>query len=169
MNQLFVDVSDILKSTGFEKRVKKTVKSAPFQYYQEELSFAEPLNVDMLIRNVGDGLFAEGSIEGKIWLKCDRCLTSYCAPFCFKIEQSFHTREQYKGEQDSQRIVKNQIDLSPLINEELHLWLSLKRLCKDDCRGLCAKCGKNLNEGSCSCQEDEIDPRLRPLRNFFKK
>ena len=41
-------------------------------------------------------------------------------------------------------------------------------LCKDDCEGLCAKCGKNLNEGECSCDTRETDPRFDVLDKFFE-
>jgi uncharacterized protein len=42
-------------------------------------------------------------------------------------------------------------------------------LCSDDCKGLCQRCGKNLNEGACNCGKDEIDPRLAPLKKILEE
>ena len=169
MNPLFVDVSDLLRSIGSEKRIKKTVELAPFKYYQKELSFVEPLDVDIVLRNVGNRLLAKGCIKGKIWLECNRCLKLFSADFYLNIEESFCTPEQRRNEEEAFEIIDKRIDLYSLIDQGLLLWLPMKQLCRVDCKGLCSMCGKNLNEGSCNCQKDEIDPRLRTLKDFFKK
>jgi uncharacterized protein len=43
----------------------------------------------------------------------------------------------------------------------------LRFLCHDDCKGLCQRCGKNLNEGECDCSKKEIDPRMAPLQKLL--
>ena len=58
--------------------------------------------------------------------------------------------------------VDSALDLSDLLREELLLFFPTKMLCKPDCKGLCCKCGKNLNDGPCDCQKD-VDPRLESL------
>ena len=60
-------------------------------------------------------------------------------------------------------------DLAGLLWEEFVLALPVRPLCKPDCKGLCPDCGKNLNEGSCSCVRDEGDPRLAALRGLKVK
>ena len=42
-------------------------------------------------------------------------------------------------------------------------------LCRPDCRGLCAQCGADLNEGSCGCEAEATDPRLSALRAFLRE
>ncbi len=54
------------------------------------------------------------------------------------------------------------LDLDELVEEEVQLFLPSKMLCSDDCKGLCAKCGKNLNLGKCDCKKD-VDPRMAAL------
>ena len=49
------------------------------------------------------------------------------------------------------------VDLSEAVKDALVLQLPMRFLCKEDCRGLCPKCGVNLNTGSCSCREGEDD------------
>jgi uncharacterized protein len=58
-----------------------------------------------------------------------------------------------------------------MVREQMHLALPLRRLCREDCRGLCPSCGVNRNTGSCDCQPTETveDERLAPLRKIFDK
>ena len=62
----------------------------------------------------------------------------------------------------------DRIDLNELLREQFYLALPMKPLCLDDCRGLCAQCGTNLNTGSCDCAPVWEDPRLAPLKNLLK-
>ena len=58
------------------------------------------------------------------------------------------------------------IDVMPQIQESIYTLIPTKILCREDCKGLCPECGADLNEGSCSCKRENIDPRLEALRNF---
>ena len=58
------------------------------------------------------------------------------------------------------------LDIMPQVEESIFSLLPTKVLCKEDCKGLCPNCGKDLNEGSCDCEADNTDPRLSALRNF---
>lgn len=57
----------------------------------------------------------------------------------------------------------DKIDIKDDVRDYALLAIPLKKLCSEDCKGLCYKCGKNLNEGDCKCSEDEIDDRWKPL------
>jgi uncharacterized protein len=58
------------------------------------------------------------------------------------------------------------IDLDPLVREQVLLALPMHAVCRDDCKGLCGQCGKNLNEGQCGCVGTQVDPRLAVLKNI---
>ena len=71
-------------------------------------------------------------------------------------------------ENDEYLLLDNyQLPLDELVEEELILNLPSKNLCRKDCRGLCPKCGRNLNEGLCGCRSDTIDPRLEVLKQLM--
>lgn len=169
MDPLPINVSDLVKSSGSEKRIKETIEPSPFRYYQKELRFLGPVDVDLVLSNIGDRILAKGCVRGKVELGCGRCLSFFGAGFCLDIEDSFCLPNQCRGEEDIFEIVDNRINLGPLIDQALVLWLPMKQLCKVDCKGLCAKCGKNLNYEHCSCEKEEVDPRLRVLGDFFEK
>ena len=61
------------------------------------------------------------------------------------------------------------VDIDKHLIEELEVEFPMRHLCREDCRGLCQRCGKNLNEGECNCGEGEIDPRLEPLRRILEE
>ncbi len=62
-----------------------------------------------------------------------------------------------------------ELDITEDIRDMVILSLPMKPLCSDTCKGLCPKCGTNLNEEKCNCVLEEIDPRLEKLREFVPK
>lgn len=65
-------------------------------------------------------------------------------------------------------LIDNQIFLDDLIISQIITSIPFKSLCKEECKGICPKCGKDLNEGSCKCDEEiEIDPRFGKLMDLF--
>ena len=61
------------------------------------------------------------------------------------------------------------LDLDELVYSEVIVSLPMKHLCSEECRGICFKCGKNLNDGDCDCPKKEIDPRLAALADLLKE
>ncbi|PKM62010.1 MAG: nucleic acid-binding protein, partial [Firmicutes bacterium HGW-Firmicutes-21] len=58
-------------------------------------------------------------------------------------------------------------DVSEFVQGSITLELPSRFMCSEDCKGLCPKCGHNLNESLCSCDKREIDPRLAILSEYF--
>lgn len=74
------------------------------------------------------------------------------------------------GEDDEEYVLADEdgfVSLRPVFEEELILQFPPRLLCREGCRGLCPKCGADLNAGGCGCAEKEIDPRLEALRAFL--
>jgi uncharacterized protein len=61
---------------------------------------------------------------------------------------------------------REEVDLAPLVRETMILALPTKPLCREDCRGLCPRCGANRNGGECGCRQEWSDPRLEVLRDL---
>jgi len=167
LNELILDVSDLLRSIGSEKRVREAVRLPRIKHHEQELCFAEPIDMDIVISNVGERLLVEGSIKGGVMLGCCRCLASFKEDFDLDVRESFCLPGQCVDDEAFQ-IVDKKIDLGSLVIQALFLWLPMKLLCRVDCKGLCSTCGKNLNEGKCGCKEP-VDPRLAVLKDLFEK
>jgi uncharacterized protein len=70
------------------------------------------------------------------------------------------------SDMDQSLVIGGRIDLREVVREQILLALPEQVLCREDCRGLCAKCGGNRNLINCSCDRDEIDPRWAALKNL---
>lgn len=98
---------------------------------------------------------------------CDRCGTYTAKKHTLHIQKTL--APSIEGEEsDSIMLVPDmKLDLDELVYSEVIVSLPMKHLCNDDCKGICFKCGKNLNEGKCDCPEKEIDPRLSALAELL--
>jgi uncharacterized protein len=80
-----------------------------------------------------------------------------------------YTAPGHEAEDDAYRVGGTEIDLEPMLRDALTLALPLNPVCREDCAGLCAHCGKDLNEGACDCVEDTTDPRWEALASLRAK
>ena len=77
----------------------------------------------------------------------------------------------YKRQEEDDDVIQigpeRTLDLDELLRSDILLELPYKYLCSEDCKGLCASCGKNLNEGPCGCNLHQVDPRLEVLKKLI--
>ena len=113
-------------------------------------SFASPVTIKGKIQNRAGVVKLTYESRAELALECDRCLTQFVREFCYSFE---HILVASTNTDDDEYVVcpNNILDLNELAVSDLLLQLPTKILCKDDCKGLCYTCGKNLNEGECSC------------------
>lgn len=120
-----------------------------------------PLTVRGVVTSVGDGVYIEANVRGAVTLTCSRCLTEFERPVDFSCEGRFggHARDEEEDlDEDEVEVFPLDgtfCDLGEMIGHEIVLSLPMKPLCDDACKGLCPKCGKNLNEGDCDCAKEE--------------
>ena len=98
---------------------------------------------------------------------CDRCSTDFTREMDMLFEHKLAQTLVDDGNDDYIETPDFKIELEDIVISDILLSLPQKNLCKDDCKGLCQICGKNLNEGDCSCDKREIDPRLEMLKQFM--
>ena len=106
----------------------------------EIVKFLEPIKIKADISRITNAVTVRMSLSGAMHLNCSRCLSE------FKIDLKKNLKLNYQADK-----LAPIIDLSQDIKEEIILDYPLKPLCKPDCKGLCPKCGRNLNEGACNC------------------
>jgi uncharacterized protein len=118
-------------------------------------------------------VFVSGTANGSVLGHCARCLGTYTFPLAAEFElvlvpqRPLPAETELSGDDlDLSFYAGDEIDLSPLVLEQLVLALPTRPLCRDACRGLCPKCGIDLNSGKCACVQDEGDPRLAVLRTL---
>ena len=98
---------------------------------------------------------------------CDRCAAQTERTLHVPMEHILVSELQSEDDADRYILVPDgKLDLYQLTLEDIFLSLPSKLLCREDCKGICPTCGKNLNEGPCGCKK-EIDPRLAPFLDFL--
>ena len=114
-----------------------------------------------------DVLELSAHVEGTFHTNCARCLKELELPLSFDFTETLTQNSEEIDDKDSVIVFSGTtVDLSEIVSSNILLNLSYKYLCSEDCRGLCPKCGADLNDGPCGCEDDEIDPRWEKLKNF---
>ena len=130
---------------------------------------SEPVLASGTVRNTAGVLVMQGQIRTCIHGVCDRCASDFDQDVEFPIDVVL-VRELANEENEDEWVFPlegDSADLEDIVRTVFVLNMDTKLLCKPDCEGLCCRCGKNLNDGPCSCQK-EIDPRLAALRQLLK-
>lgn len=167
-----LDVSELRKHADARVRRQFTVDPADLSGADGVVAVS-PLSAEAEAMSSGDGVLVRVRAKGLVTLQCSRCLEEFQAPVELVAEQEF-TESALVGDDDEDEgddslplPADGLIDLSAIVREAFFLWLPMKPLCRPDCRGLCPVCGKNLNEGTCGCSTEVIDPRLEKLRDLL--
>lgn len=130
--------------------------------------FCAPLQVEASFQGLAGSVELSARVRYTMEMPCDRCGEQVRREYA---REFFHVLvREISNEQDDDAFVAvpdERLDLDELLREDVLLDLPSKFLCSPDCKGLCPKCGKNLNEGPCGCTKREIDPRLEILKSLL--
>jgi uncharacterized protein len=122
-----------------------------------------PVRASLSAESVVEGVLVTGRVDATAWLDCARCLATDRAPVTLEVCEMFVTPQRLPSEEEAYPLAGADMDLEPMLRDALALALPINPLCRDDCRGLCARCGKDLNAGWCGCTDDDPDPRWAAL------
>ena len=130
----------------------------------------EPVLASGTVRNTAGGLVMQGSVRTCIHGVCDRCASDFDRDVEFPIDVVLVTELANEENEDEWvfDLDGDTADLDDIVCTVFVLNMGSKLLCDEDCKGLCCRCGKNLNDGPCGCQK-EIDPRLAALKQLLDK
>ena len=162
------------------------------QLLQEPIGSTREYQIDEIITGVDDRdhrITGECQLlrtQGRILVKCrlntdteltcSRCLATFHQPLEFRFEEEYvptvdvQTGAPLEGPAETGNFTIDEhhiLDLGEAIRQYAQLVIPMKPLCRQDCAGLCPKCGKNLNEGPCACPAEETDPRWAKLTQLM--
>ncbi len=135
-----------------------------------------PLSASVDVKRDGESFGISGRLRGDLRLVCDRCMDIYT----FALSRSFKlslsllehlgpVREETELKTEDlaiEYIATGSIDLDDIIREQIYLSLPMKLLCENDCAGLCASCGVNLNHETCKCSGNTGHPAFSKLKEL---
>lgn len=160
-----LDLRDIIHIPGEQRDFSYDLDLSQVELFGEK-PFDVPLQVTGTVRNMAGALQLTGEARGVMDTLCDRCLK----PITVEVDVPVETllAEQLEDEEsDEIYLLENgEADLDEIFTTACILTTDARHLCKEDCKGLCPKCGKDLNQGPCGCGK-ETDPRLAVLAKLL--
>ena len=160
-------LKEILHVPGASLPFESQFDLSDLDFYGER-PFAHPIVIHGTVRNMAGALMLEGSADTTLELVCDRCLKPFRQEL--RLPVSTLLAETLEDEENDEIVLLEDgaVDLDEVFTTALVLSMDSKHVCDQDCKGLCATCGANLNEGPCGCRK-EIDPRLAALAQLLDK
>ena len=131
---------------------------------------SEPVLAEGVVKNTAGVLMMTGKVSTCIHGICDRCAANFDREVSFPIEVVLVTEMANEENKDEWvfPLEGDSADLDDIVRTVFVLNLDSKLLCREDCKGLCCRCGRNLNDGPCACQK-ELDPRFAALKQLLEK
>lgn len=165
MTQVIIDIPDNISDLAESLSFSGTLDLPELTSGPDTFTFREPLSWNVMVVNSGDKeLLVTGTVQGTAQATCGRCLDDFELPLVGEIEGYWLTEDpgddvpEDLAEDEFEVIGENrQMDLFPFIQAALVLALPFVPLCREDCKGLCPQCGKNLNDGPCDCAPESGD------------
>lgn len=155
----------------FSGRVKQLPINEKFDFSTLELNGSTPVaslvSVDCVVGKKADIVKIEGKAVFTYEAPCDRCATLTKREFEIPIEHIIVNSVENEDEEDFIVSENMELDIEDLVRTDITLLVPYLFLCKEDCKGVCSGCGKNLNEEECTC-ERVVDERLAKLSEFFE-
>lgn len=146
----------------------------PIAEFNMDCKIVKPVEAEITVLPAEDGCLVRGSISGEVTVPCNRCAEVAKAQISGKFDEfeeipPENTLKKSGGNGESHVVYERHapmLDLAGVAWEQFMLAMPVNPLCDETCKGLCPKCGANLNQGDCGCDRTEEDPRLAPLRNL---
>jgi uncharacterized protein len=124
----------------------------------------------------GEQVRLRGEIKTEVEILCDRCAAPERSPLTVEFDTSFIPQEVEAVKAENVELQAEDlilsayegdaVDVDELVREQILLALPSRHLCREDCKGLCQKCGADLNRNQCSCEQGEVDPRWAALADL---
>ena len=163
---MLFELKSVFQNEGEEKQVNYKLDIADIDI-DGVFPFRTPIDVTATAKNRASLVSLTIRACFSYSRSCDRCSTDFAREMDMLFEHKLAQTLVDDGNDDYIETPDFKLELDDIVISDILLSLPQKNLCKDDCKGLCQICGKNLNEGDCSCDKREIDPRLEMLKQFM--
>ncbi|HTY61034.1 MAG TPA: DUF177 domain-containing protein [Acidobacteriota bacterium] len=173
---MFIEIEDLKK---VPLHVQHVFPVGEIRFTHEDAGLTEPVAVDFVLTHEERDLRVDGRVETNIRFRCSRCTKEFSKPFSANFDLTYLPQPKWSNEDaeielkyDDMQIAYYDgvaLDVNLMVLEQIELAMPMNFVCREDCRGLCYKCGADLNEGACLCKNEESDSRMSVLLEFRKK
>ncbi|MCI9102164.1 MAG: DUF177 domain-containing protein [Lachnospiraceae bacterium] len=171
---MLIHLSELFSCQGKEKTYTQSLEMEHFHGPLGDYEIAEKEPAVLQITHLKERkLKVRGEVRLTLMIPCGRCLEPVGVPFHLTIEEELDMNQSHEDRVealDEQPYISGyDLDVDQLVSGELMANLPMKVLCKEDCKGICPQCGRNLNLGECGCEKDPADPRMAAIQDIFKQ
>ena len=160
-----LDLRDVIHTPDACKSFQFQLDLSDQDFYGRR-PIVRPVLVQGSVTNHAGALVLEGTASSTLDLTCDRCGKEFSREKTVTLDSLVAQELEDEDNDDILLLDGTELDLTQAATEAFILAMDTKNLCSDDCKGLCAKCGANLNLGPCGCKPD-VDPRLAALAQLL--
>ena len=164
-----MDLGKIFDLEGESLVVEDVVDLSEVKLSSGVKPFVHPVPVKAVAENRAGVVTLNLSVDFTLRVPCDRCLEPFDRSYSLR---PVHTVvRELNGEDTGEYVVTPDavVDVDELVLTDVVLELPMVMLCKEDCKGLCCRCGANLNDGDCGCTKETGDPRLAVLKQLIQQ
>lgn len=164
---LVLDTRELGRRAGAMKVVRTTVEApADLGIAVIGVPPGSPVELDLRLESVVEGVLVSGTATVELRGECVRCLGEVSEDLEIDVQELFVYPESDATEEEASRLEGDLVDLEPLLRDGVVLDLPFQPLCREDCQGLCAECGANLDDSPGHTHEAPLDPRWEKLRRL---
>jgi uncharacterized protein len=140
-----------------------------------DFAFEQPLHTETRVTKIGQSICLTGNVKTTLRLTCVRCLNDFNFPISSSFDLTLSPLKKAPAEEEvelkeedmeSNFFEGGEIHLSEIACEQVFLEIPYKPLCREDCRGLCPVCGKDLNLSTCHCVSEDSGSAFSALKNL---
>lgn len=167
---MFINISELISTPLKTETYEVPVDMEVYTLNGDDFPFREKSKLLLTVSNCGTRkVHLEGEWHGSLGIPCDRCLKEVLVPMDFHIDETVDlSSERQEEDADDSYVEESSIDTDALIKHEILIHFPMKTLCRENCKGICLKCGKDLNHGECGCDRASLDPRMAAIQDIFK-
>ena len=173
---MFIEIEDLKQES---LHVQHVFPIGEIRFSHEDAGLTEPVAVNFLLTHQDRDLRVDGTVETNIRFRCSRCTKEFSKSFVASFDLTYLPQPELSNEGAEIELKYEEmvlayydgiaLDVNVMILEQIELAMPMNFVCREDCRGLCYKCGADLNEGTCLCKNEEIDPRMSILLESRQK
>ncbi len=164
-----IDLIDVLTTQGIAKTYTTNLDMDVFSYQMGDFPILEKTSIDLkIVSPKKNTVVVSGEMSLTLSIPCDRCLKEMKHRMDVTVDRTFLIGEADE-ESEEEFLPEPVLDVEELLFTEILINFPAKVLCKDDCKGVCKVCGKNLNEGECGCDRTVLDPRMAAVKSEAKR
>lgn len=165
-----LELSNIIHTPGSVLPFAFDLDLSELDFYGEH-RLPEPVHIEGSVHNRAEMLVFQATATTNLHLHCDSCGKAFQRPATVQVEHLLVTELENEDDADDMDLIVldgTTLDVDELMHDEVILAMDTKNLCREDCKGRCPRCGKDLNDGPCDCKP-ELDPRFAVLAKLLEQ